>query len=112
MAAAASDLGSPDDIEVQVFSRLVHAGARGAAGAVDEAVAISREAVDIAERTDASTMRGDALLELGRVLRGAGSDGDADDAARRALELYEAKGNRVGAAAAREFLASPEVSLR
>ena len=55
---------------------------------------------------------GDALLELGRVLRSVGSDGDADDAARRALELYEAKGNRVGAAAAREFLASPEVSLR
>ena len=112
MAATASDLGSPDDIEVQVFSRLARAGARRAAGAVDEAVAISREAVDIAEGTDASSMRGDALLELGRVLRDGGSDGDADDAARRALELYEAKGNRVGAAAAREFLAFPEVSLR
>jgi class 3 adenylate cyclase/tetratricopeptide (TPR) repeat protein len=112
MAAEALDLGSPDDVEVQVFARLARAGARRTAGAVDEAVAIAREAVDIAERTDASTMRGDALLELGRALRGTGSDGDADDAAQRALELYEGKGNRVGAAAAREFLASPEVSLR
>jgi hypothetical protein len=112
MAAEACDLGSPDDVELHVFWRLARAGARGAAGAVHEAVAIAREAVAIAERTDALTMRGDALLVLGRTLRGAGSDAGADDAARRGLELYEAKENRVGAAAAREFLASPEVSLR
>jgi hypothetical protein len=57
-------------------------------------------------------MRGDALLELGRALMSAQADGEADDAARRALELYQAKGNRVGAATAIEFLASPGVSLR
>jgi tetratricopeptide (TPR) repeat protein len=112
MATEALDLGSPDDVEVQVFSRLARAGAKGATGAVEEAIAIAREAVDIAERTDASAMRGDALLELGRLLRVAGSDADADVAARRALELYEAKGSRVGTAVAREFLAAEEVSLR
>src|SRR5438034_5109061 len=46
MAAEALDLGSPDDVEVHVYSRLARAGARGAAGAFDEAVAIAREAVD------------------------------------------------------------------
>jgi len=112
MANEALDLGSPDDVEVQVFSRLAQAGAKGATGAVEEAIAIAREAVDIAERTDASAMRGDALLELGRLLRAAGSDADADVVARRALEHYEAKGSRVGTAVAREFLAAEEVSLR
>ena len=112
MAVEAVDLGSPEDVEMHVYSHLARAGARLAAGAVDDAVAIASRAVDIAERTDASTMRGDALLELGRALRGAGAEEDADDAVRRALELYNAKGNRVGAATAREFLASPGVSLR
>ena len=79
---------------------------------MEDAVALAREAVAIAERTDASTMRGDALLELGRALKAAGSDGDALEAGRTALALYEAKGNRVGAAAARAFLAAPEVSVR
>ena len=112
MAAEALDLGSPEDVEMHVYAQLARAGARRATGAVDEAVAIAGHAVDIAERTDASTMRGDALLELGRALREAGTEGDADDAARRALELYEAKRNRVGADTAREFLAAPGVSLR
>ena len=112
MALEAVDLGSPEDVEMQVYARLARAAARLAADAVEDAVAIASQAVDIAERTDASTMRGDALLELGRALRGTGVEEDADDAVRRALELYDAKGNRVGAATAREFLASPGVSLR
>jgi class 3 adenylate cyclase/tetratricopeptide (TPR) repeat protein len=111
-AVEALELGSPDDMEMRVYADLARAGALLAAGSVDDAVAVARGAVDIAQRTDASTMRGDALLELGRALRGAGAEEDADDAARRALELYEAKGNRVGAETAREFLAAPGVSLR
>ncbi len=112
MALEALDLGSPEDIEMRVYAYLAHAGARLTAGAVDDAVGTARQAVDIAELTDASTMRGDALLELGRALMSAQADREADDAARRALELYQAKGNRVGAATAIEFLASPGVSLR
>jgi class 3 adenylate cyclase/tetratricopeptide (TPR) repeat protein len=112
MALEALDLGSPEDVEMHVYAHLARAGVRLAAGAVDEAVAIASQGVDIAERTDASTMRGDALLALGRALRGAGAEEEADDAVRRALELYNAKGNRVGAATARTFLASPGVSLR
>jgi class 3 adenylate cyclase/tetratricopeptide (TPR) repeat protein len=111
-AAEALDLGSPDDVEMHVYAGLVRAGASLAAGGVDNAIAIARQAVETADRTDASTMRGDALLELGRALRAAGAEADADAAARRALELYEAKGNRVGAATARRFLAARGVSVR
>ena len=111
-AAEALDLGSPEDVEMRVYAQLARAGACLAVGAVDRALAIARDGVDLAERTDASTMRGDALLELGRALRGAGREDDADEVARRALDLYEAKGNRVGAATAREFIAALGFSLR
>jgi class 3 adenylate cyclase len=111
MALEACELGNPDDVEVQVLARIARAGAKAATGAAEDAVAIAREAVDLAERTDASTLRGDALLELARALGAAGGS-EAEEAARRALELFEAKGNRVGAAAARAFLAAQEVSVR
>jgi class 3 adenylate cyclase/tetratricopeptide (TPR) repeat protein len=112
MATEALGLGSPEDVEMHVYAQLARAGARRAAGAGDEAIAIAGQAVDMAEGTDASTMRGDALLELGHALRDAGAEADADDAAQRALELYEGKRNRVGADAARNFLAARGVSLR
>ena len=48
-------------------------------------------------------IRGDALLDLAEVLRLGGRAAEADGAARRALELYERKGNRVSAARARSW---------
>src|ERR671931_1555186 len=105
-AVEALELGNPDDVELQVLARIARASAKAGLGAVEDALATAHEAVDLAERTDALTMRGDALLTLARVLRTAGRDRDADEAARRALELFEAKENRVGAATARDFLAA------
>jgi class 3 adenylate cyclase len=111
-AEEACELGNRDDVELQVFARIARAGAKASLGAVEEALSIAREGVDLAERTDALTMRGDALLTLAAVLRVAGAEGDAAAAASRALDLFEAKENRVRAAAARDFLAALEVSVR
>jgi class 3 adenylate cyclase/tetratricopeptide (TPR) repeat protein len=110
-AVEACELGNRDDVELQVIARIARASAKARLGSVEEALATAHEAVDLAERTDALTMRGEALLTLARVLRAAGRDRDADEAARRALELFEAKENRVGAATAREFLAERELSV-
>jgi class 3 adenylate cyclase len=112
LAAVAGRDGNPDDAEVQILWRLTRARIRAAAGLVAEAETVAREAVAIAERTDAPTIRGDALLTLATVLRRAGAGGDVREAAGRALSLYEAKGNRVGTREARELLASEAVNVR
>jgi hypothetical protein len=46
------------------------------------------------------TMRGDALLDQAAVAAAVGRPGDAARAAQAALALYQAKGNRPGAARA------------
>jgi class 3 adenylate cyclase len=111
-AVEALELGNRDDVELQVFARIAQAGANASSGAVEQALSIAREAVDLAERTDALTMRGDALLTLARVLRAAGADASSAEAASRALDLFVAKKNLVRGAAARDFLGAPEVSVR
>jgi tetratricopeptide (TPR) repeat protein len=110
MAGEALALGSPEDVEMHVYAGLVRTRVCLAAGDVDEAISMARQAVGIAEGTDASTMRGDALLELARALGVVGGENDAGHAL-RALELYEAKGNRIGAGAAREFLMASGVDV-
>jgi len=49
-------------------------------------------------------MRGDTLLDLGRVLSEAGEHDGAVSAVEQALSLYEAKGNSAAVAAARRRL--------
>ena len=50
----------------------------------------------------------DTFVDLGEVLRIAGEEKGAADAFGRAVELYDAKGNLVGAEDARHRLASLE----
>ena len=52
----------------------------------------------MAAQTDALTDHADAQMARAAVLREAGGEGAAADAARRALELYEEKGNAAKAA--------------
>jgi class 3 adenylate cyclase/tetratricopeptide (TPR) repeat protein len=102
-AAAAARLASTDDPQSRAVSRSILARIHARAGRVAEAEALAREALEIAERTDAPVVRADALLTLAAVL------GD-DDAAGAALALYTAKGSVVGAANARRLLAAEEVT--
>jgi hypothetical protein len=72
--------------------------ARGAHS--DRAESLVAEAVELSSRSDALNLRGDALLDLADVQRALGHDREAADSLRRALALYEQKGNVVSARAA------------
>jgi DNA-binding SARP family transcriptional activator len=84
--------------KVYSFIRLA-ARARVAAhrGEFSDAVELAQAAVEVAERTDRLNDRALAWLALAEVQSAAGNHAEAEDAVKRALELYERKGN-VGAA--------------
>jgi class 3 adenylate cyclase/tetratricopeptide (TPR) repeat protein len=95
-----------DDVEAQSIWRRVRALARAQRGESGDAVALALAAVEIIRQADSPLLQGDALLDLADVLRSAGHDADAEEPLREALGMYEAKGNVVGAARAREALAA------
>jgi class 3 adenylate cyclase/tetratricopeptide (TPR) repeat protein len=61
-----------------------------------DAEELAREAVAIAEATEATTFQADALLTLRDVLAAAGREDEAGEAGARAAALYRAKGHTVG----------------
>ncbi|MBV9001634.1 MAG: protein kinase [Solirubrobacterales bacterium] len=71
----------------------------------EAAIRWARSAVANASRIDSLEVRADATLDLARVLAVAGRDGDAVGEARRALELFAAKGHRPGIDKAHSLLA-------
>jgi DNA-binding SARP family transcriptional activator/predicted ATPase len=95
-----------DDIPAQVIWRRVRARLLAQREKLDAAEALARQAVKLAMRTDFVTAQGDALVDLGAVLDGAGRNADAETAMRKALELYVAKGNIVSARRAQSWLTS------
>ena len=97
-------LSAADDVDAQVRLRAVRTELLVRSGDVGRAEETAREAVALAEQTDYSELRGQALMALGRVLRGAGRPGEAAEAVERARRLYEDKGNRVLADAATAIL--------
>jgi DNA-binding SARP family transcriptional activator/tetratricopeptide (TPR) repeat protein len=68
-----------------------------------DAVDLARRAVAAADRTDLYTLRADLRLPLAAALRGCGDGANADRTLAEAVQLFEAKGNRVGLAAARDL---------
>jgi tetratricopeptide (TPR) repeat protein len=97
--------GASDDMMTQVLWRQVRAKAlarRGEDGAAED---LAREAVVLAEPTDALDMRADALVDLAEVLRLVGRKDERKGVLEDALRLYEQKGNVVSAARARDVLA-------
>jgi class 3 adenylate cyclase/tetratricopeptide (TPR) repeat protein len=91
-AGAAARLAHADNVQAQVAWRLVRAKL-DVDGSPETAVALAREAVAIAETTDATNLLADAHADLAVVLAGAGDEHSAAESGRRALELYEEKGN-------------------
>ena len=81
------------------------------AGRYDEAVSVAREAVQLAERTDALNMQADILVDLAEVLRTAGHRHEADETMRKALALYERKGNLASAETCRAALGRSDARL-
>jgi class 3 adenylate cyclase/tetratricopeptide (TPR) repeat protein len=97
---------APEDFSTQVMWRGVRAKLLGRQGRLDEAAALAREAVRLAEPTDMLTIRADALFDLAEVLDLCGPSAEADAAAREGLSLYDRKGDQVSAARVRRQLAA------
>lgn len=100
LAELSARLAASGDLLTQILWRRVRARVLARRAEIQEAKALAREAVAIAEKTDFVNYRADALLDLSQVLEASRGDG-AVAAASRALHLYELKGNAVAAAATR-----------
>jgi tetratricopeptide (TPR) repeat protein len=99
------EVAAADDVWSQVPWRSARAKALAQRGELDQAEALAREAVALAGRTEFVTMHGDALLDLGEVLRFAGRTDEAAEVAEHAARLFREKGNVVSAERADMFLA-------
>jgi class 3 adenylate cyclase/tetratricopeptide (TPR) repeat protein len=106
---AVAELASGGDIAPQIIWRGTKARMLAVTGAHVEAVELASDAVDLAKQTDALTLIADAELALSDVLRVAGREAEAHEAAERALDGYALKGHTVGARAA-EALAATRLS--
>jgi tetratricopeptide (TPR) repeat protein len=103
-------LAAQEDITAEVPWREARARILARRGEMNQAERLARDAVSIAERTDWLNLQGDAHMALADVLRLVGRLDEAGDAAQRALDRYERKGNIVAMDWARDLLR--ELGLR
>jgi DNA-binding SARP family transcriptional activator len=97
------NLAAVDDTMTQVIWRGVQAKILAREARSEDAEALAREAVALAELTDLLSHRGDAMLDLAEVLRICDRAEEADHATRAGVALYELKGNAAAAAQARSL---------
>jgi tetratricopeptide (TPR) repeat protein len=100
----AEKLGGPEDTLNYAITDAVRARIALADGDLDAAERWARSAVDHAYRMDNPAWHGNAELKLARVLAALGRRTEARTEARLALDLYQAKGHRPGAAEAQALL--------
>jgi tetratricopeptide (TPR) repeat protein len=93
------------DLQTLIPARRARARALAALGQLEEAEAVARHAVEMAEGTDWLNLHADARMSLAYVLMLASKVSEAATAANIALQLYEQKGNVVSAQRARTALA-------
>jgi len=98
LTVASEDAAPLDDVHAQIAWRVARAKVSAALGDGAAAEETAREAVRLAYETDSPYYTADALEALAVALDAAGRPAEADAAAADALQLFEAKGNRVGAA--------------
>ena len=99
-----------EDVSAQWSWRRTRAKLLARVGAFREAEALADEAARIAARTDALSDHGAVLLDLAEVLRLAGRPVEAAGRIEEGLSLFERKGNRVSAEAARAMLSELTVA--
>ncbi|MGH3016471.1 MAG: adenylate/guanylate cyclase domain-containing protein, partial [Gaiellaceae bacterium] len=106
--AEVSALGSEDlAAEEDVFTQVVWRGALAKILAhkdCDRAVPLAEEAVARSDKTSSPNLRGDARLDLAKVLRECGDPENARAQADEARGRYEEKGNDAGVRRVNEFL--------
>ncbi len=96
--------GAREDMVAQVGWRTARAKALARLGGLDEADALARAAVRLAEQTDSSGLRGEALMDLAEVLHLAGRANEAMPFARRSLRTFQRSGAEVPTSKARALL--------
>jgi class 3 adenylate cyclase/tetratricopeptide (TPR) repeat protein len=111
MAEKSREIAAPEDLASQVGWRWAYARVLVRRGELDDAERMIREAVNLSEQTDFPNMRADTLGYLAEVLALAGRVDDAATVLERAIEIYEAKGNLVGAARAADRLEELRASV-
>jgi class 3 adenylate cyclase/tetratricopeptide (TPR) repeat protein len=89
------ETAAPDDLVAQIAWRTVQAKLLAIAGHMENAETLARRAVSLAEKTDWSNDHAAACIALGEVLHKRGLSEQAQAVVRKALDLYEAKGNIV-----------------
>jgi tetratricopeptide (TPR) repeat protein len=92
-ADISSEVAGAEDIASQVIWRGARARVLASRGDHDHALSLAHEAVDLTRGTDALNTRADVLVDLAEVERAAGQDEGANRTIRRAVRLYERKGN-------------------
>jgi len=95
------EVAADEDLAAQVVLIGTSAKILAREGRGEEAEALAREAVGLAERTDLLTQRGETFLDLAEVLQLNGQSSEAENAIRAGLKLYEQKGDLVSAGRAR-----------
>jgi ATP/maltotriose-dependent transcriptional regulator MalT len=93
-----------DDRTVQLIVGPVEAKLLAERGALDQARARAEEIVRLADRTDGLNQIAAARLALAEVQRSAGRMAEALRAVEHAIEIFDRKGNSVGATGARQLL--------
>jgi tetratricopeptide (TPR) repeat protein len=93
LAERSRELGDEQDVATQMLWRQVQAVVYAQRGQQEEGEQLVREAVALAEQTDALDWQGDALCDLAEVLERAGHDQDAATVLEDALDRYERKKN-------------------
>jgi tetratricopeptide (TPR) repeat protein len=93
-----------DDLDASYAWRYVEAKVLMRQGALDKAEEVAREAFDLIGRTDALNRQADVLTALAQILHANNGHAEALDCTRRALTLYEQKGNVVSAERVRASL--------
>ena len=105
-ARLSDELATADDLLTQILWRGVLARTLAGRDRLDEAAGLARQAVELAERTDFISHKGDALVDFAVVIRRAGHLQQARAALEDALRLYQQKGNTVAAGKAQVDLAA------
>jgi zinc-ribbon domain len=103
--AAEREVRKTDDFEPNVRALSVLARVAARRGDAERGLELAHEAVALAEPTDYLETRADMQLALAEVARAANRPEEEASAAAYALELYELKGDLVGARRVRAFTA-------
>jgi class 3 adenylate cyclase len=96
-AARFAEIAGAEAAEDNIAAQVV---LRGVRAKLERSADLAREAVALADRTDATNLRADALLNLFETLQLVDAQEEASDALRRAIALYDEKGNLVASSRA------------